>query len=573
MPEQRHIQTLDPACLPPARADTPAPPTVAGADQPLPALPMSLDEAIRASLDNSEVVRVLAGVTAASSGATIYDPAISNTQIDQEQGRFDPVLEVQNNFAQAESPTASLGLIDPTRTEITGVATEQHRFNLGLSKQTVTGGTARLGVTNDHLRLTPGIFPLNPQDRSSVELSFTQPLLRGGGIDANMVPIVIARINTDRSFFQLKSSMQRSVLGVIEGYWNLVTARTVVWVRQQQAEQAQWAFEQTQAESKVGRKNIADLSQTRVALANFRASLIGAEADVLQREAALRNILGLPPADSGQIVPVTPPSTDRRRFDWDALVSLAEQRRPDLIELKLIIEADQQLLIQARNQAMPQLDAVMLYRWNGLEGEMPRGDSISSDPGQFTDWTLGINFSVPVGLRQPRAALRGQELIIARDWANLRQGLHAVVHDLALDLRNLDQLYEQYGAFQETREAAHINLQAQLAQYRTGRTIYLNVLLAISNWGDAIIQEAQSLAQYNTQLANLEVETGTILETHGIRFTEERFASLGPLGRLGKCRLYPSSLRPDCYTDRYPTGTEAAEQSFGLEDPVKLKGR
>ena len=66
--------------------------------------------------------------------------------------------------------------------------TEQHAFDLGLSKQTVTGGTARLGVTNDRLRLTPGIFALNPQDRASAELSYTQPLLRGGGIDAGGQP-------------------------------------------------------------------------------------------------------------------------------------------------------------------------------------------------------------------------------------------------------------------------------------------------------------------------------------------------------------------------------------------------
>ena len=38
-----------------------------------------------------------------------------------------------------------------------------------------------------------------------------------------------------------------------------------------------------------------------------------------------------------------------------------------------------------------------------------------AEPGQFADWQLGINFSVPLGLRAERSQLRRQELIIARD--------------------------------------------------------------------------------------------------------------------------------------------------------------
>jgi outer membrane protein TolC len=294
----------------------------------------------------------------------------------------------------------------------------------------------------------------------------------------------------------------------------------------------------------------------------------------LLREDALRNILGLPPSGRTELVPISPPSRAHQQFDFNGLVDLAQERRPDLIELKLIIEADEQLLLQARNQAQPALDAVMLYRWNGLEGEMPGGQDISSEPGAYTDWTLGINFSVPLGLRQSRANLRRQELLISRDWANLRQGQHRVIHQLATDIRNLDQFHDQYEAFRETRTAARLNLEAKRAQYQRGLTDFLNTLLAISDWGNAVSSEAQSLAQYNTALANLERNTGTILETHSVRFTEERFRSIGPLGRLGRGRCYPSAVRPGPNADRYESTDEPAEESFNLEDPVpRRRGR
>jgi outer membrane protein TolC len=265
-------------------------------------------------------------------------------------------------------------------------------------------------------------------------------------------------------------------------------------------------------------------------------------------------------------------STERLNPDWDAILDLAAQQRPDLIELKLILEADQQRLRIANNRALPRLDAVALYRWNGLEGRLPDGTFVRADPNNFTEWQLGVNFSVPLGLRRERAALRQQELLIMHDRANLEQGLHAAAHDLAESLRNLAQYYEQYRAFSEARQAAWTNLDYQLADYREGRaTLYLNVLQAITNWGNSVNAEAQSLARYNTELANLEQQTGTILESHGIRFVEERFCSIGPLGRAFRNRPYPMSSPPSDNTDRYPSGSEPSEKSLKIDEPAPFR--
>ena len=42
----------------------------------------------------------------------------------------------------------------------------------------------------------------------------SQPLFRGGGLAANRAPIVVARIDTERSFFQYKDSVQELVRSV-----------------------------------------------------------------------------------------------------------------------------------------------------------------------------------------------------------------------------------------------------------------------------------------------------------------------------------------------------------------------
>ncbi len=252
-------------------------------------------------------------------------------------------------------------------------------------------------------------------------------------------------------------------------------------------------------------------------------------------------------------------------------MDIAQQQRPDIIELKLILEADQQRLILAENEARPDLNTSMLYRWNGLSGEVP-GAIVRSGAGQLTDWGVSVNFSVPFGLRAGRAGVRRQELTIARDRANLEQGLHAMTHLLALNLRNLDQFFEQYGAIREVRDAATQNLVQQAAEFKSGRTIFLNVLQAITDWGNSVSNEARALALYNIELANIERATGTILDTHGVRFFEERFAAIGPLGER-RPRCYPAQARPSPNTDRYTDGDKPAEESFNLTPPIRSRAQ
>ena len=76
-------------------------------------------------------------------------------------------------------------------------------MGLGLTKTTNNGGTAALRANTNPVRVADvGTLPLNPSVPSNAELSYTQPILQGGGFAVNMAPIEIARIDTERSFFR-----------------------------------------------------------------------------------------------------------------------------------------------------------------------------------------------------------------------------------------------------------------------------------------------------------------------------------------------------------------------------------
>src|SRR5258708_33072039 len=125
---------------------------------------------------------------------------------------------------------------------------------------------------------------------------------------------------------------------------------------------------------------------------------------------------------------------------------------------------------------------------------MPNGEHLSTGPGQFGDWSIGVNFAVPLGLRQERANVRQQKLLINRDQANVEQSVHAAVHQLASTVRDLDNAYEQYLLDKQTFAAAKDNLFYQDARVKTGgEVIFLNFRQAPLPLGKTIAAHSQQL--------------------------------------------------------------------------------
>jgi hypothetical protein len=161
--------------------------------------------------------------------------------------------------------------------------------------------------------------------------------------------------------------------------------------------------------------------------------------------------------------------------------------------------------------------------------------------------------------------------LIQRDQLNLQQGLHQASHDLAVTVRNLELAYAQYRRYQEVRQAAQENLDQQI---EIGNELeqFIVLLQAIVDWGNAISSEAQALVLYNSELAALELQTGTILESHGITFVEERYGAIGPLGRRALPVMYPATTPPTTSVARYPEGEKPSEEQFNLVDPLRFDG-
>jgi hypothetical protein len=72
---------------------------------------------------------------------------------------------------------------------------------------------------------------------------------------------------------------------------------------------------------------------------------------------------------------------------------------------------------------------------------------------------------------------------------------------------------------------------------------------------------------YNVELGNLQRQTGTILEAHGVRFYEERYRSIGPLCQRASGACYPRHMAPTPNADLPPP---AQDQVYQRPEIIRL---
>jgi hypothetical protein len=187
-------------------------------------------------------------------------------------------------------------------------------------------------------------------------------------------------------------------------------------------------------------------------------------------------------------------------------------------------------LIASKNHLLPRLDAVGRYRWRGFgddlfpinEPPLGRFDSAYSDltSGDFQEWQLGFELSVPIGFRLAHVAVRNAELLLARERAILRDQQREVVHEAADAIAELDRTYSVLHSGYNRMAASQDQLRAVQAAYDAGKTPLDLLLEAQRRRFDAAVAYTGVRAHYAVATKNVHFVKGTLLEYDGVHLVE-----------------------------------------------------
>lgn len=465
---------------------------------------LSLSDAIRRALANNYAIKVDG-----------YAPAISAAQVVQAESAFDLAFFANVSRDNSDRPTPSAILASQTDTTI---------INGGIRKLLATG--AQLSFTQQMTRVdNPGFQfqVLNPSYTQNFVAELRQPLLRNFGIDFNRAQINIRKNERRINEEAFRARVIETLNNVEAAYWTLIGARRDVPISAELLAEAELTYEQVKARADFDAYQTL-LFQSEAAVKAREFDFIDVKNRVRNAEDQLLNLLNdpeIPLSTDYEIIPTDDPTTIRVLQDRFHAVETGLEHRPEIRQARLAVDNTRLQLGIAKNQALPQLDAIYRMTLTGLAASPDRSfDQMTG--ANFVDQFVGIEILWNPGERGERAGIRIAKLQQSQAVLQYKQALDNIITDIRVALRNLDTNYEQLGPSHEAVTSTSENLRSLQERQERKSPAELDVIL------NAQVSLAQSrrglltaLVNYNSGIVDVERAKGTLIEYNNVTVAEE----------------------------------------------------
>ncbi len=537
---------------------------------------LSLEEAVQTALHNSKVIRRVGAVSYSVTGNVIQpstrlldNPEIAQTVYNPAITESDPNFGVEGALAEFDAQLAASVFWEkthrPQNTPFGGVflPTILHEDagtgTLAISKKSAVGTiwTARSESIYSKSNRGLGVTRALPSDwMQNLELEARHPLLRGSGTMVNRIPVMVARIREDISLADFEASVRDMVFDVESAYWELYFFYRQLEAAKAGLRSALGTWKKIEALRRVGGKGgeAEKEAQARRQYFEFRARLEEAQRDLFRTESRLRYLMGLAASDGRMVRPSTEPISAQTKFQWCEIQAEALVRSVNLRKQKWYIKQREMELIAARNDLLPQMDVVGLYRWLGMGDELIRANETNVAfpgagstaweemmTGKFGECRFGIEMTMPIGFRRELAGVRNVQLKMARDRAVLHDMELELVHALTDAVQVLDANYQLTQTNFARRVAAEKEVKAVQAAYDLG-TQTLDVLLnSQQRLAESEVEYYRSLVNYNKAIIEVHFYKGSLLEFDNVYLAEGPWPAKAYFDALGHARRRDAS--------------------------------
>jgi outer membrane protein TolC len=358
--------------------------------------------------------------------------------------------------------------------------------------------------------------------RGSVSVELTQPLLQGLRIDQTRFNIATAKNRMKFSEAQLRQQIINSVTAVELAYYDLIFARESVKVQEKGLELADRLLSDNRKRVEVGALAPLDEKQAESQVAARKADLLSAQRTLGTAQNNLKRIITDAYAamhdtalDPSEDLIALPPEIDLQE-SWRRGLAL----RPDLQQVRLNI--DQDMLDQRffRNQTLPQLDVVGSYGHAASGPSRDFGDTFRDfGSGDFPFYTVGAQFSMPLGNTVPRTRYRSSTLSLEQSRLILKRLEQDVLVQIDDAARLARTNFERIDATRQARQYAEAALVAEEKKLENGKSTSFIVLQLQRDLTNARSDEIRALTDYNKSLSSLAQSEGTTLQRHKIDLT------------------------------------------------------
>ena len=474
----------------------------AAAQTPMPAQKdwvVSSDELIRIALTNNLDILL-----------SQIQPEIDQYGLNGLYGGYEPSLTLNTTHSYDSFPSGiftQAGLAYPATAEqinsytpgVSGLAPTglSYSFTGPLSEQDVSGAPTRYSSS-------PGV-------------SLSQPLLKNAWMDTTRYQISVSKITLKTDQLALRNQIMTVINNVKAAYYNLIYARENVGVQQMAVTLAEETTHEDEQKVRAGALAPLDQKQAESQAASARSDLLTARGALATQEDVVKSVVGLRRGDWLNITPVPAeglvavPENHDVRDCWRT----ALEKRPDMLQAKLKIEAQHVLIKFDFNQMFPEIDVVGGYGRNATELTF-NGNLDTIRQGAYPFYSYGVVMTIPLGNSGARNNYKSAKAALQQAVLQIKKLELSIIATIDNDVTKIRTDFLKVDATRQARMYAEEALQAEQIKLQRGKNTSFFVLQAQQTLTARRSDEIQALANYNIDLDQLAFDEGTILDRNHI---------------------------------------------------------
>lgn len=484
---------------------------------------LTLEECIVKAMENNLKIAV-----------EIYNPELAEANLSLAKEMFMPRFDLSFGSRRMEEPSYWWLQGEDT------VIDKTSDYSLALIQRIPTGGNLTLSLNSYQAKTNQSFQLINPRFGSTLQLDFSQPLLRDFGFKVSRKEIIIAQNNLDISLNQYKSVLMDIIYRVQEAYWNLVFSVEDHKVKIQSLELAKKLQQKNKREVELGKLAPIELLNAETEVATREAELLQAEALIRRNQDILSSIMNLNTSEkmeSLKLIPLDQPEFFKKPVYFEEALNSARRMRPELAVQKKTIESNEINFSFAKNKMLPGLDLNLSYWSPGISGDRLiyqddnpfLGIVIGKEKGSPSDsledalnflyknWSVSLTLTLPLSNILSRAEYVRAKMELEKSQASIKEIENQILLEVKDAAREIETSAKRVEAFRLAKELARKRLEAEEKKLEVGMTTNFFVLQYQEEFANARSQELRALVDYNLAWAKLEKAMGISLENRNIK--------------------------------------------------------
>jgi len=354
-------------------------------------------------------------------------------------------------------------------------------------------------------------------ETKSWSASFSQPLLKDGGIDYNTASIKRADMSEQENLLSLRDTVISVISSTITSYRAFLQAKKNLENQEQSLQRAKEQLRINELLIKTGRMAESEIYETQ---ANVARQELNYENNMNSFDQARLTLLDVLDMDSStQIKPIQQVTFTPITPKFETCFSLAMQNSATIVSARNAVKKSELSVMEAKNQRLWDLNI------NGQIGQIKK--QTTTDDYRQDGWKVGAELSAPFHLYgqekyEYESPLLSARIALHQSQLSLKEAEDDMRTDILNAVRNVQSALKQVKLAQQSRQLSEKAFETDRLKLRLGRISNKDFITSQDTLSSAQESEVSTIITYLNALTSLDQTLATTLDTYKITFQPTR---------------------------------------------------